>query len=186
MIHLKEISTRLFLLAAGIFMSTLVLLAQENIRKAENVKASFYSETPAENIEAYNDDGNALLDAKNGALKFVIPVEQFEFEKSLMQKHFNKNYLESNKFPEATFEGNILNWEGLPTAKKDYTIKGSLNIHGVSREIVEKASLEPAGDGLKGQSTFTVLLAEYEIKVPKLVVKKISEEIEIKIEAYFR
>jgi polyisoprenoid-binding protein YceI len=180
-------SIRIFVVISVMgIMSPMAVLAEEGKLKAENVNASFYSETPAENIEAFNDNGDAVLEVKTGSLMFVIPVKDFEFEKSLMQKHFNKNYLESDKFPEATFEGKILDWNGLPSAKKEYRIEGTLNIHGVSQEINEMASLDPSEDGLKGQSTFKILLVDYKVKVPKLVVKKIAEEIEITIEADFQ
>jgi polyisoprenoid-binding protein YceI len=159
--------------------------AQENILKAENVHAAFFSETPAENIEANNYEGRGVLNVNTGDLMFVITIKQFEFEKSLMQKHFNKNYLESDKYPEASFEGMIVGWEGMPSSKKVYRVEGTLNMHGVSQEINEKASLEPSGEGLTGKSTFTVLLKDFDIEVPKLVAKKIAEEIEVSITAHF-
>ncbi len=31
----------------------------------------------------------------------------FRFERSLMEDHFNANYLESKKYPKATFKGTI-------------------------------------------------------------------------------
>jgi hypothetical protein len=162
------------------------LHAQENIMKAEKVFAGFFSETPVENIEAHNKDGQGVLDVITGELLFVVPIRQFEFEKSLMQKHFNKNYMESDKYPEATFKGRIVDWEGLPSSARNYRVEGTLNIHGVDREVTEKASLVPSEAGLRGESTFTVLLTDYDIKVPKLVVKKIAEEIEVRIRADFK
>jgi hypothetical protein len=159
--------------------------ARDGILKAEDVSVSFFSETPVENIEAHNSRGQAVLDTKDGSLFFVITIKDFQFEKSLMQKHFNKNYLESDKYPEATFKGKIIGWNGIPSAKTEYRVEGELNMHGITRKIELSAELGPSGEELMGQSTFTVLLKDYDIRVPKIVVKKIAEEIEIRINANF-
>jgi hypothetical protein len=184
--QVKTISRGMVMLAVLSGLTTPTLYAQDNILKDENVHASFFSETPVENIKANNYGGQGVLNAESGEILFVITIEDFEFKKSLMQKHFNKQYLESDKYPESTFEGKIIDWDGIPSSKTIYNVAGTLSIHGVSRKVSEKASLEPAADGLKGESTFNVLLEDYDIKVPKLVVKKIAQEIEVKIKANFR
>jgi len=182
---LKAIISKVLMLTLVFSTTTVAIYAQDDILKDQSVHAAFFSETPIENIEANNYNGQAVLDAKTGKILFVITIKEFEFDKSLMQKHFNQQYLESDKYPEASFDGMIVDWEGIPSSKKVYDIEGTLSIHGVSREISEKASLGPSGEGLTGKSTFKVLLEDYDIKVPKLVVKKIAEEIEVRVTANY-
>ena len=72
-------------------------------------KVSFYSKAPLEEIEGKNKTAMAVLDSKSGALQFAVQMKGFEFEKQLMQQHFNENYVESNKYPQAEFKGTITN-----------------------------------------------------------------------------
>jgi hypothetical protein len=62
-------------------------------------KITFFSKAPMEDIEASHNSAVAVLDAQNGALQFSVLMKGFEFEKALMQEHFNENYVESDKFP---------------------------------------------------------------------------------------
>src|SRR4051812_38889326 len=72
-------------------------------------KISFYSKATVENIEAHNRSVTCVLDSKTGNLQFSVQVKGFEFEKALMQEHFNENYLETDRFPKAEFKGQIVN-----------------------------------------------------------------------------
>src|SRR5690242_16719248 len=96
-------------------------------------KVTFFSSTPVENIEAVNNEAAAAVDAATGDVVFQVPIQSFKFEKSLMQEHFNENYMESDKFPKAVFKGNI--GKGAVNFAKDgnypVTAKGKLTIHGV-------------------------------------------------------
>jgi hypothetical protein len=156
-----------------------------NILLTEVASASFFSKAPLENIEAENTGVRAALNIDSGEIMFLVNISGFEFEKSLMQKHFNEQYMESNKFPESRFEGYIMDWTGKPVRKTNVNIRGRLTIHGVTREITEKATLEPEGDKIRGTSIFLVRLEDYKIKIPKMVIKNIAEVVEVKIIAVF-
>jgi len=92
-----------------------------------------------------------------------------------MQEHFNENYLESDKFPKASFSGNIgkLNKVSIAT--------GTLMIHGVSNEVEVKGSLVESNDSVTIDATFTIQLKDYDIKIPKIVMYNIAEEIEVTV-----
>ena len=84
-------------------------------------------------IEAHNSKATSVMDIKSGRMEFAILIKAFQFEKALMQEHFNENYLESDKFPKATFKGNILNIDAIDFSKDgeyDVTVAGDLTIHG--------------------------------------------------------
>jgi hypothetical protein len=60
-----------------------------------------------EPIQAENNTVNCQINTKKSSIVFVVSVKEFRFDKSLMQQHFKKNYLESNKYPRAIFKGQI-------------------------------------------------------------------------------
>src|SRR4051794_12837879 len=72
-------------------------------------KISFNASSPLEKIEAVNDKATVVLDVSNGAMEVAVLMKAFAFEKALMQDHFNENYVESDKYPKATFKGTVVN-----------------------------------------------------------------------------
>jgi hypothetical protein len=158
--------------------------AQKYMTKNGNIK--FYSETPIETIEATNNQVNAALDIQTGDLVFKVLIKSFQFEKALMQEHFNENYLESDKFPNSTFQGKIANLSAIDFTKEgayEATIEGDLTIHGVTKKISEKGTFTvKAGDKIQGNSKFYVKPADYDIKIPGAVVKNIAETLEVTVD----
>src|ERR1700753_967620 len=65
----------------------------------------FYSKTALEDIKAENNQVYAIIDAGKKNLAFSLLVKGFQFPKELMQEHFNENYVESDKYPKASFSG---------------------------------------------------------------------------------
>jgi len=158
--------------------------AQKYMTKNGNIK--FYSETPMETIEATNNQVNAALNSQTGDLVFKILIKSFQFPKALMQEHFNENYMESDKFPNSTFQGKVTNLSAIDFTKEgtyEAAIEGDLTIHGVTKKISEKGTFTvQAGDKIHGNSKFNVKPADYNIKIPGAVVKNIAEAIEVTVD----
>jgi YceI-like domain len=161
-------------------------LAQERY-STRTGEISFFSKTAVENIDAVNHKATSVFDASTGAMEFAVLIKGFEFEKALMQEHFNENYMESNTYPKSTFKGKM---EGVTVdqLKKpgtyDVTVSGDLTIHGVTKPASTKGTLEVSEAGaIKGSSTFMVKLADHGIKVPGGV--NLAEEIEVKVQVNY-
>jgi len=148
-------------------------------------KISFYSKAPLEEIEGKNKTVTAVLDSKTGAMQFAVQMKGFEFEKQLMQQHFNENYVESDKYPNAEFKGSITNnsqinysKEGTYTAK----VKGKLTIHGITKDVESTGTLKIKDGKLDATSVFNVLISDYNIKIPAIVKDKVSNNIKITVD----
>ena len=97
-----------------------------------------------------------------------------------MQQHFNETYLESEKFPYATFKGTInelINFSN--SGSYDLSASGTLNIHGVDQKRTLRGKLIIDENNLKLDARFDVLLIDHKIDIPKLVFKKIAEKIAV-------
>ncbi len=132
--------------------------------------AQFFSETVAENITANNYKMVSTLDSKTGAMVFSVPIQSFEFEKSMMQKHFNQeNYMDSQKYPKAKFKGTITNIADVDFSKDgtyNVTISGNMTIKGKTKPITEKGTLHVKGSEIHAKSTFNVTIADYGVGKP--------------------
>lgn len=148
-------------------------------------RIEFQSKAPLEDIEAKNKTAAAVLDTKTGALQFSVLMRSFEFEKALMQEHFNENYVESDKFPKAEFKGTMLNNSAI-NYNKDGSypakVKGMLTIHGVTKEVTTNGTIKVTGGKINANTVFNILLSDYKIKIPSAVKNKLSNNVSITVD----
>ncbi|GAB3228773.1 hypothetical protein GCM10027346_13670 [Hymenobacter seoulensis] len=142
---------------------------------------SFFSASPLEDIEARSQQAAALVDMQTGQLAFSLPIRSFEFKRSLMQEHFNENYMESERYPKATFTGHLVDWNADAlqgsTAPHAVVAEGDLTIHGVTRRVRAPGTLAMQNGQLVVNSSFSVAPADYQIKIPALVRDHIAKSV---------
>jgi YceI-like domain. len=100
-----------------------------------------------------------------------------------MQEHFNENYLESDLYPKSVFKGKISDWENIDISSQpaDVTIEGELTIHGVKKSIKESGRIWYNEDKISGQCKFNIAVADYNIKIPRIVRENIAKIIEVSV-----
>lgn len=147
-------------------------------------KASFFSEAPIENIDAHTNKVMTILDLQTGEIAATVMMKTFEFEKSLMQEHFNENYVESEKFPKAVFRGKIENFNKLDLSKdgkNSVNISGEITIHGVTQALKCEATLSKKANSINASTSFPIEVADFDIEIPKVVFYNIAEIVEVKL-----
>jgi YceI-like domain len=146
---------------------------------------SFRSDAPLELIKATSPELKGKIDPAKKLFAFAIKINSFKgFNSPLQKEHFNENYLESSKYPDASFSGKII--EDIDFSKDGaYTIraKGKLKIHGVEMERIIKSNMTIKNAQVTIKSNFTVLLAEHNIPIPKVVNEKLASEIKVEVNA---
>ncbi|MBA2746567.1 MAG: YceI family protein [Flavisolibacter sp.] len=169
-----------------LFMLFLVLQAESQEKfYTKTGKIIFFSEAALEDIKGSNRTAAVVLDPKTGALDFSVLIKGFEFEKAVMQEHFNTNYVESDKFPKATFEGNIVNNLAVLYGRDgSYSgiVRGKLTLHGVTRDVETTGTIKITGSIIETSARFHLLLTEFGIKIPSAVKNKISNKILVRVE----
>lgn len=178
-----NLDKKIKLLLAILCCFTLIQQVSAQTYTAKNIKFNIFSSTPIEDIKAVSYTGVAVLVAQKQEINIQVAIKSFEFDKKLMQEHFNENYMESDKYPLAKFKGVIepkIDW----TKDGEYTVtaKGTLTVHGVdqARTITGKITLK---NGLVSlNSAFNVACVAHQIKIPSLMFAKIAEIIQIKVQ----
>lgn len=172
-----------------IFLTTL-LLASASFANAQQFmtrsgQVHFFSETSMENIEAENAQMSGLLDASNGGFAFQVQMRAFHFEKALMEEHFNENYVESEKYPKATFQGAIQGWDDAwkDGESHDVVATGSFDFHGVKQDRDIAGTLTWNGKGWDIETRFPVTLEDHKIEVPAVVKDNIAPVIDVDVKA---
>lgn len=150
-------------------------------------KISFDATAPhsPENIVGVNKSATCVMDVKTGLLQFSVLMKGFEFERALMQEHFNENYVESNQYPKAEFKGAFANLADINFQKDgSYTVsvKGKLTIHGKTKDVNAEGKLLVKGQRLLLNSVFTEKLTDYAVTIPQLVADKVSPLVKITVD----
>ncbi len=168
-----------------IFLFTLVFttissISQKMISRSGEIK--FEASMPAlEEVAATSKTASCVFDTSNGEFATLVLIKSFKFKVALMEEHFNENYMESEKYPKATFKGKVVNFDSkkLTATKTSYDIEGDLTIHGVTKKIKNKISLALVNGKILASSSFAIALKEYKIDVPSLVKDKIAKDAKI-------
>ena len=169
-----------------LLLSMQQLSAQRYFTKAGEI--SFLSETPMETILGTNNQANTVIDLATGDVQWAALIKAFKFEKALMEEHFNENYMESSVHPKAKFKGKLAGHEAIDLKKDgthNLTAEGTLEIHGVTQNVSVPVVIKIAKGVMSATCEFDVLLADYDIEIPKVVVDNISKSVHVTVKAVY-
>ena len=115
-------------------------------------------------------------------------MKGFRFKVALMEEHFNENYMETDQYPKAIFKGKIEGFDAnsLTANLKDFIIKGKLELHGKSKDITATARINKSGSGITIVSNFSVNASDFDIAIPTVVKSKVSNKINIQLNAVLK
>lgn len=170
--------TSLFLILC---LTGLVAISQNKYSIKES-KILFFSKSSIENIQAVNKSAIGIVDPTTREFVAKVPIKSFIFDGALMQEHFNENYMESDKFPNATFKGKI---EGVFDIAKDGTypvnLVGKFEMHGVVKERTIPMNMVIKNGVISFNGEFKVKLADHNIEIPKMVAQSVAEVVDVKV-----
>lgn len=183
---MKKISFAVVAISAMLFSFTLTngkLISNKN-------HIHFYSHTDIEDIKADNFSSVGTIDKLTGDIVFSVPMQSFQFEKALMQKHFNgKDFLDTKQFPKAKLIAKINNLNEVNFTKDGVypvTLSGDLSIKAKTNQVTEKGIITIKGGVVSVNSKFKIKLADYGIVFEKgKPSSNIAKEVEITVDAEF-
>lgn len=155
----------------------------------KNGSITFFSKSPLQNIEADNEQVISVLNIQTGELQFSLLNNAFHFPKAKMQEDFNENYIESDAYPRSSFKGNITNLRNVDFTKDggyNVNVNGNLSIHGITKKITANGLITVSKGTISANSSFTVLVNDYGIRIPTIVSNKIAEQIQIKVNCTYQ
>jgi hypothetical protein len=179
MTWVKKISS--FLLGSSFMLLQLNANAQNYAGKS--IKLAMFSSTPVEDIRAVSVNGTAVLLGKTREVVVQVAVKSFEFDRKLMQAHFNENYMESDKYPLAKFKGTIDQAiDFTKNGEYNVTVNGTLTVHGVDKVRSMPGKVIVKDGTVQILTEFKVPCADHKIKIPTLIITKVAEVISIKVD----
>ena len=176
---------KVIIIAIVLFISAVSSTTAQDKYFTKSGKIYFNASAKLEKVEATNRSAIAVLDTKSGDIQFSVMLKGFEFEKALMQEHFNENYVESDKFPKAQFAGLVVNNHDVNYSKDgSYTakVKGKLTLHGETKDVEATGKIIVKSGKLAVNADFQILLSDFNISIPGLVKENISNETKISVD----
>lgn len=175
---MKHLCFGLFFICASAPLFSQIFMCNDGVTK-------FTSEAPLELIKATSDKTSGALDSKTKNVAWSVEIDSFEgFNSALQKEHFRENYMETEKYRNATFKGKII--EDIDLSKNGtYTVraKGLFNIHGTEKEKIVKVQITVNNKQISIDSKFEVPLEDHNIKIPKVVNQKIASVILVEVKA---
>lgn len=157
------------------------------ILKADQAQLSFFSSAPLEDIEAVSKSGASAVNLETGELVFKVRNTSFQFDKKLMQEHFNENYMESDRYPLSEFKGEISDVEKLQTdGRHEVEVSGELTMHGVTKPYKTNGTIVVRNGQLRATCAFEIKLADHGIKIPSILGRNIAEQVSIDVQAVYK
>lgn len=156
-------------------------------KKYTTLKAGvdFISDAELELIKAASGEAKGVIDPSTHQFAFSVEIKTFKgFNSALQREHFNEKYMESERFPKASFSGKII--EQIDFSKNgsyDVRAKGDLDIHGVKQTRIIKGKLLINNGTLQVNAQFVVPLADHNISIPTIVSQKIATQIQVQFAA---
>jgi polyisoprenoid-binding protein YceI len=179
----KRLGMKVFVLS-GFILALLQYAAAQTKYIDRAGKVSFFSSAPMEDIEAHNQQAVSVLDVGTGDVVASMLMRSFNFRKALMEEHFNENYVESHKYPKATFKGKVLNVSDLNVSKNGkyaLEISGDITLHGVTKRLALRAEAVVNNGTIQAKAVFPLTVKDFKIEIPRLVVDNIAEVVEVSV-----
>lgn len=160
--------------------------SKQNQFIARQGQVTFFSYTSVENIEAKNNQVLSILDIDKQEIAISMLMRAFVFKKDLMYEHFNESYIESDLYPKANFEGKIIDFETSTKGIQTRIIRGNLTIHGITKEIDIKSTIENIDGNYMVLGKFDVIINDFQIKIPPILSSNIAKTISIQFKFQYQ
>jgi len=172
-----------------LLISSVVALNQDSLWFTRSGHIYFISHTPIIDIDAHHYQVGSFFNIKTGEMAFTLLMKSFQFTLPLAEEHFNENYVESEKYPKASFKGKIKGYnQAMLLSGDEYPVEveGDLTIHGVTARVSEKGIIRKTGTEIRAVSSFTILIGTYRIKIPEIVADRVATVIPVEVEMIYK
>lgn len=159
------------------------LTATDQKLQTNSGQISFEASVPAfEEVKASSTTGNCVLYTKTGDITTEVKLTSFKFRLALMEEHFNKNYVESHRYPKAYFKGRIndFNFFKLSPVAKNFTIQGKMELHGETKDVTMQAQIRKVDNGVEIKSSFILNTDDFNIDIPAVIKTKVSKQVNVR------
>ncbi|CAN5582274.1 YceI family protein [soil metagenome] len=172
-----------------LFLITLIGVLNSNAQvfTAKSGNATFFSGAMLEDITGTSSSIQSILNTSTKSVAFIISIRSFKFQKDLMQEHFHEKYMESDKYPNATFSGKINeDFDLTKDGTYNVTSTGKIAMHGQEKEITTPGIFIVKNGEATLQSNFPLAVNDFKIEIPQLLFQNIADTVAVKVNVTYQ
>lgn len=169
--------------ACALLVGILCQSAGAQAYRTESGHAEFHSTVPLHTFTGTSDQLHGRISLADSTVDFYLDLNTLETGVEKRDKDMRET-LETEQYPFAEFYGSLdPPFDPVSDGPQEVTARGEFTIHGITREIAVEGTLERTGEGLRLTAAWTLDMTDHEIKPPGILFYRVSEQIEIEIEA---
>ncbi|MBN2365644.1 MAG: YceI family protein [Calditrichaeota bacterium] len=127
-------------------------------------------------------EGNDTL--STGKAYFEVDLSTLDTGIGLRNSHMRNKYLETEKYPRAIFEGDMIDWKTVSAGKHEISATGILKIHGEIKEISLISTLQQVPEGYRSITNFELNITDFGIEKPGFLLTSMDEQVRLRILLY--
>jgi len=165
-----------------LFLLINFLLSDEFNFNSENSYIKYIGQHPLHSWIGISNNFEFNLNLNENTFSIYISARLDSFDSNNENRDSNMlYYTESLKYPNVTFKSDLIKYTKL---KRINIIKGTLNFHGIEKQIIAKVEILENNSTFIGKCNFKIKLSDFNIERPKLLMLSIENiiELETKIE----
>lgn len=150
------------------------------VSQAETFLKNFEFDGVTDKIDGYLYWENDSMFFKN-EFYFEVQVGSFKTGINKRDQDMRTMVLETDKWPISSYKGTMVKYEKIDTTVTAYRYvsEGMFNLHGVEKKISVPGILIISDNKIEVQASFSVLLTEYKMEIPSILVAKVANEIHL-------
>lgn len=176
----------------AVWAPTQAATARWQVKPGDGTRVEFVSKAPMETFTGRTKQvgGACTCDIArlSGDITLELAVDMATFDTGLSKRnqHMRENHLHTDRFPKAWLRGGVLKANAasdLPVGGAvSVEFSGELELHGIRRPVVVPLELSRPTEGtITVRGEFPILLADYGIPRPQMLLMKLAEEQRVRV-----
>lgn len=143
----------------------------------------FVSRASIETFTGTSKHLTGMIDLSTGDIDFYVDLNTIRTGISLRDEHMRDTYLETDRFPFAEFVGKLNGFNPSVRDTQNVIVSGEFSIHGVTKQRTIQGRVVLGDTALSVEASWSVLLSEHDIAIPKIMFLKLADSQEVMIRA---
>ena len=163
-----------------------------DVRSGEKSTAQFHAEDTYDSFDGNTNrvSGTIVADAAapaSSSVALTVELRSLDTGVGLRNKEMRERYLETGKFPDATFKSVSVSGPAsiAANAPEEIRVTGDFTLHGVTKRMTIPVRVVMIPDGrIHATSSFAVKMPEFGINVPKNVLVTVNDEVPVRLDIW--
>jgi len=126
---------------------------------------------------------NAATNMQGSEFYFEVDLNSLDTGMGRRNRHMRENYLETARYPYATYKGTIRNITAGHGDTLVAAVSGAFTVHGVERTVGVACPVVPEGQGgYRVRCRFPVRLSDHQIKIPSIMIMKLNNQVDLTVD----